>query len=280
MEHKKSYSNIICNFGCDERPDPTVFERHCHPYYEILYVKSGEGKYVVESAEYPLAPDSLILIRPYEFHYVCPSKDAAYERFLLQFPEEMLFNDTLRSFSFLQTDGKPGKGAYFRFDNENKMILETLEKMSNISELFEGRRHRTEKEETMRLAFLSQVLLYLSLEEHESKESDDDLLNSIIEYINYHLDGDINLDKISQKFFISKYYLCRAFKERTGVSLITYLNTKRTAMADELIKRGEPPTSVAYQVGFKTYTSFYRAFCKYMGHPPMRSRGEGEIVKQ
>lgn len=274
MEHKKSYSNIICNRARDERPDPTVFERHCHPYYEILYVKSGEGKYVVESAEYPLTPDSLILIRPYEFHYVCPSKDSAYERFLLQFPEEMLFNDTLKSFSFMRADDQNGKGAYFRFENENKMILDTLEKMSKVSELFEGRRHITGKEETMRLSLLAQVLLYLSLEEHESKVSDDDLLSSIIEYINYHLESDITLDKISQKFFISKYYLCRAFKERTGVSLITYLNTKRTAMAEELIKRGEPPTSVAYQVGFKTYTSFYRAFCKYMGHPPVRSRGD------
>ena len=276
----KNYSKIYCNRARDEKTDPSDFERHCHPYYEIVYVKNGKGKYVVESAEYPLLPNTLILIRPYEFHYVCPSKNTVYDRFVLQFHKESLFDPTLDTFSFMEENDQGGRGAYFYFENGNDNINDVFNKLLSVLTLFEGRRHRLAKEETMKASLLSELLLYLSLEEHESKTSDDDLFSSIIEYINYHLSSEITLDKISQKFFISKYYLCRTFKERTGVSLITYLNTKRTAMAEALIKQGEPPTMVAHLVGFKTYTSFYRAFCKYMGHPPARSRSGGGFEEQ
>lgn len=268
-----NYSKMRYMHTLSEKPDQAEFERHCHPYYELLYVKNGSGKYVVESAEYPLLPNTLLLLRPYEFHYVCPSKNAHYERFVMHFYGDVLFNDTLSSLSFIQPDKLKGKGVYFSFANEKDSISHIFRNMDAACKIFEGRRHKTSKEETMQLSLLSQILLLLSLEEHESRAAgDEDLIGAIIEYINLNLANDINLEDISQRFFISKYYLCRTFKEHTGVSFVTYLNTKRIAMAEQLIKQGEPSTSVAYQVGFKTYSSFYRSYCRYTGHSPIKSR--------
>ncbi|MBE6597599.1 MAG: AraC family transcriptional regulator [Ruminococcaceae bacterium] len=270
-----NYSKMIYRHTRTEIPDQSEFDRHFHPYYELLYVKSGSGKYVVESAEYPLLPNTLLIIRPYEFHYVCPSKDSAYDRYVVHFNKAVLFGSALTSLSFIQTDNRHGKGAYFALEGENPALTAALSNMDSACNIFEGRRRSGEKEETMQTALLSQILLLLSLEEHESRSAGDgDMLGRIIEYLNLNISRDITLDEISQKFFISKYYLCRAFKEHTGVSLVTYLNTKRIAMAEQLIKQGEPSTSVAYQVGFKTYSSFYRSYCKYLGHSPTKSRGE------
>ncbi len=270
-----NYSKLIYTHIRTEQPDQTEFERHCHPYYELLYVKSGSGKYVVESAEYPLLSHTLLIIRPYEFHYVCPSKDHAYERSVIHFYEDILFGSALTSLSFMQTENRRGKGAYFALNEKNIPLRDAFSNMDSACTIFEGRRRKAAKEEMMQLSLLSQVLLLLSLEDHESRSAgNEDLLGQIIEYININLAHDINLDEISQRFFISKYYLCRAFKEHTGVSLVTYLNTKRIAMAEQLIKQGEPSTSVAYQVGFKTYSSFYRSYCKYLGHSPTKSRDE------
>ena len=69
---------------------------------------------------------------------------------------------------------------------------------------------------------------------------------------------------------MSKFYLCRAFKEYAGISLFSYITAKRIVMADQLIERGEPATDVAYKVGFGSYSSFYRAYVKQNGHPPVR----------
>lgn len=267
------YPKIRYMHTLSEKPNPAEFERHCHPYYELLYVKNGNGKYVVESAEYPLQANTLLFLRPYEFHYVCPSKNAHYERYVIHFYGDVLFNGTLSALSFLQPDKLKGKGVYFPFGNEKKTISTLFDSMDTACRIFEGRRHKTAKEETMQLSLLAQLLLLLSLEEPESRAAgDEDLVGRIIEYINLNLSNDLNLEDISQRFFISKFYLCRVFKEHTGVSLITYLNTKRIAMAEQLIKQGEPSTSVAYQVGYKTYSSFYRSYCRYTGHSPAKSR--------
>ena len=44
--------------------------RHCHDFYEILYVIDGKGKLVIEGREYPLFPHTLVVIPPLEYHYV------------------------------------------------------------------------------------------------------------------------------------------------------------------------------------------------------------------
>ena len=79
----------------------------------------------------------------------------------------------------------------------------------------------------------------------------------------------IRLSRMTAKrFFISKYYLCHLFRKHTGVTVLAYLNSKRIAMAHHLISKGEPPTEVAYRVGFQDYSTFYRAYKKETGQAP------------
>ena len=143
--------------------------------------------------------------------------------------------------------------------------------MKEAETMFEGRKNKKEKEETMLSSLLTQLLLILSLEDGITSDSEDnDLMHNVIAYINRHLFDDLSLDRIAQKFFISKYYLCRAFKEYAGISLFSYVTAKRIVMADRLIERGEPATEAAYKVGFGSYSSFYRAYVKQNGHAPVR----------
>jgi AraC-like DNA-binding protein len=98
------------------------------------------------------------------------------------------------------------------------------------------------------------------------------VVTRVIDHLNRNLTDELSLDALSQQFFVSKYYLCHAFRRQTGVSIFAYVNTKRIAMAQQLLANGEPATSVAYAVGYGTYSSFYRAFCKQTGHPPAHKR--------
>ena len=38
---------------------------------------------MVEGVEYPLRPQTLLLTRPYEFHYVCPDAGTEYDRYVI-----------------------------------------------------------------------------------------------------------------------------------------------------------------------------------------------------
>jgi AraC-like DNA-binding protein len=194
-----------------------------------------------------------------------------YERDVLIFNEHALYNSTVAELSMLTQPAT--KSGVIHFSDENKIaaISAIFKQMKNTEVMFEGRKNRKAKEETMLSSLLTQLLLILSLEDSITSEGvEDDLMHKVMSYVNRHLFDELSLDKISQRFFVSKFYLCRAFKEYAGISLFSYITAKRIVMADQLIERGEPATDVAYKVGFGSYSSFYRAYVKQNGHPPVR----------
>jgi AraC-like DNA-binding protein len=90
----------------------------------------------------------------------------------------------------------------------------------------------------------------------------------VMKYINSNITRELNLDKLSRYFFVSKFYLCRAFKQKNGITVHNYIIEKRVMYAKELIEAGETASSAAYRVGFGDYSSFYRAYVKIVGEPP------------
>ena len=83
-----------------------------------------------------------------------------------------------------------------------------------------------------------------------------------------NLSRDVSLDTLARRFFVSKYYLCRAFKKHNGVSVHGYINHKRVMYAKQLIEQGETASGAAYKVGFGDYSAFYRAYVKIIGKAP------------
>lgn len=268
------FSHITYSHTKTEKPDQRHFERHCHEYFELLYVVRGEGKYVVEGVEYPMQPNTLLLIRPYEFHYVCPNRDSLYDRYLIHFDVQAPI-DAAADLSILRYEGNQKHGIYFSSDNQTDRVGEELGDMEQWLQELVGISRSAEKQNTFLRASLSRMLLWLSLaEQQESTTDTEDVVSRLIEYLNLHLTRDDSLDKLAQRFFVSKYYLCHVFRKQTGVSIFTYITTKRIAMAQQLLATGEPATSVAYQVGFRNYSSFYRAYCKLTGTAPVHRREE------
>ena len=111
--------------------------------------------------------------------------------------------------------------------------------------------------------------MLLSVEQNRAVSADDMSLGArITEYINEYIDKTITLDILAKKFFISKYHLCRVFKEYSGVSAHSYINYKRVMYAKQLIDSGELASVAAYKVGFGDYSAFYRAYVRILGISP------------
>ena len=97
------------------------FERHCHDHCELLYILHGEGRVVVEGVEYPMRPNTVFLIRPYEFHYVRPKRGTRYERCVLEFAPS--FPDgAAAELDFLMRGESQGCGVYFSSDQVSDEI--------------------------------------------------------------------------------------------------------------------------------------------------------------
>lgn len=254
----------IISLGKDmtEHPDPARFERHCHRKYELLYVVRGKGKCIVEGSEYPMTDGSVFLLRPFEYHYVCPDPDYPYERYVCNFTSEALLDATRE----LPMISAKSHGIYF----PSQVTDNNFCNVAAMSDgLFSEDGIKSPRSEAMAVSLLNQLLLLLGGGEDSSHvRPADEPIGDIIDYLNRHLDEKITLEQTAKRFFISKYYLCHLFRKHTGVTVLSYLNSKRIALAYHLIASGEPPTEVAYRVGFQDYSTFYRAYKKETGRAP------------
>lgn len=241
---------------------------HCHGSYEILYVIEGSGCFVVEGNEYQMRPGSLLITRPYQYHFVNVQREKPYERFVIHFDLEVL-PESLRC---LFADAKQRRGeecTYFSAGTVPGAVLSTLSRFDVVSTLSD------EKKALFLPLLVAEVIVLLSDASGERETVYSDGLGArVIRYLNDHIEQNISLDDIAKHFFVSKYYLCRAFKKHNGISIHGYVTHKRVMLAKLLIESGESASGAAYRVGFGDYSAFYRAYVKILGVSPVSGRGE------
>ena len=88
----------------------------------------------------------------------------------------------------------------------------------------------------------------------------DPKMEEILRYIAANLEGDLSVDALAARFYMSRYYLMHRFKEITGYTVHQYTVQKRLLRAGELIREGVPVMKAAEQAGFPEYSTFLRAF--------------------
>lgn len=93
---------------------------------------------------------------------------------------------------------------------------------------------------------------------------------AVIEYINRNLSEELNIDLISKEFFMDRYYLMHLFKKETGFTINNYITYKRLSRFNELTKTGLQITEACFECGFKSYSTFSRAYKKYYNTSPSR----------
>ena len=245
--------------------------QHCHDGFEILYVVEGQGKYVIEGAEYQIRPRTILFAPPFSYHTLL-EPETQYERYVLQFFASDL-TGTAQEFLTSLEKSLEGVGCYYAADALSPSIISIFDRFGAAESL------PVREAKEFRKLLASEIVLLLSVAARESIPRDEGELGArVIKYLNEHIDRDASLDKLAKHFFVSKYYLCRAFKKHNGISVHGYINQKRVMYAKQLIESGETASSAAYKVGFGDYSAFYRAYIKHVGHAPTSngSRGNGE----
>ena len=95
------------------------------------------------------------------------------------------------------------------------------------------------------------------------------ILEKTIELIEDNLDNqELNISFISNKVFVSPYYLQRIFYSLIGKTIGAYIRERRLTEAGTDIKSGEKVADVAINYGYESQESFTRAFKKFHGVNP------------
>ena len=75
---------------------------------------------------------------------------------------------------------------------------------------------------------------------------------------------------LAEKFYMSKFYICRCFRNATGLTIHEYIRRKRLTKVRELKNTGKSISEAALEAGFHDYSSFYRAYVKEYGNQPRK----------
>jgi len=98
-------------------------------------------------------------------------------------------------------------------------------------------------------------------------------------FIEKNFDHPITLDTICKEACLSKFYLIRSFKKLYGITPYQHLTFLRIKRAKELLQTSLPITTVCYQLGFDSPTSFSGLFKKIAGKTPVEFQ-RGKTKKQ
>jgi len=100
-----------------------------------------------------------------------------------------------------------------------------------------------------------------------------DLIEDSLSYIEEHLDKTLDLECVSNKLNVSRFYFHRIFSAVMGTSLNHYILSRRlNASLQMILKENVSLTDIAYALGFGTQASFTRAFKRHYGYPPSHAR--------
>ena len=96
-------------------------------------------------------------------------------------------------------------------------------------------------------------------------------IEAVIDYIESHLDGKLELETVAEAVHYSKYHLHRLFTETVGMTIHDYVQRRQlTEAAKLLVFSDKPIIEIAFICGYESQQSFSLAF-KAMYNRRLRS---------
>lgn len=248
---------------------------HWHDEFEIIYIKKGQLRVVINQQEYLGDPGSIFFVNPRELHLM-GSSDLSVEYYTMLFPLEFI---SFQSIDDLESNLlQPLRSNQLLVANEvpneelRKKLFPLLDEIAQINESNEYFKQLQTR------MLLLQVLLELCLTPamiSASASGNTDIQKEMLIYIQEHFTEKLSLQMMSERFHLSEKYLSRYFKEHFHLPFSNYVSHLRLTLAKQLLEATDLPiTEVALRSGFPSVSYFIRSFNGTYGISPLKYRKE------
>lgn len=248
---------------------------HWHEEMEIIYVKKGTLRVIINEVEYIGTDGDIYFVNPRELHLMS-SSDLSIEYYTLLFPMEFI---SFQSMDNLELELlQPLRSNQLLIENAvtDDHLLHILSPLLDEIVMLNNKDHET-KQLQIRI-FLLQILLHLYQTKSmllPSVSGNIDMQKAMLAFIEKHYTEKISLAMMSKEFHLSEKYLSRYFKEHFHISFSNYVMHLRLTLARQLLEATNlPVTEIALRSGFPSVSYFIRSFKETYKTSPLRYRKE------
>lgn len=259
-------------------------EMHFHNYYEIMYVKEGHFATLIDDTTYELKKGDFILIKQNQLHHYPFDGDGYNDcyRLILWISRHYMeqLSGGLMDFSTCFSKDSPPAWRFHATERdilagymEQLLTLATAEEELGIKE--------TTLLQSSYLTLFFVTLNHCCRRDQFRLTANDSYSNPMIQELSDYVDGNmnrpLNIDELADVVHLSKYHFVRTFKALTGMTVHDFVIHKKILRSCELIKEGEPISSLYHACGFSDYSSFFRNFKAIYGISPREYRAGAAI---
>ena len=275
-------SSVICSFDYEAVQAPTkplIHQAAC-----FLYIKKGNGVIAIDGTDYPIRPNTLIAITPWQISEITEVTET------LQMMK-VVYDYQYLCFFLKGAQGcdEEGAGLLDFLAMEPVMILDSVQSahidgiMEQLkAELGVASTRVLPPEKPMSQLLVSSKLVEMIImyrryilaargeREMKPKKNRGD---SILSYIYAHSSEKLTLTQVAEGFFISPSTLAKLIHEKTGSTFIKQLTSIRIEKtADYLIYTDLLLDEIASLVGFVDASHLSKHFTAHVGISPIRYR--------
>lgn len=241
------------------------FEFHYHDFCKLILFKSGDVKYNIEGKEYQLLPDDILLVGQGDIHRPIINASQYYDRIII-----WIDSDYLKSINLMTAFDMVKERGFNLIRSADNKIFSAAHKLA-IAEKNDF------AYEQYKEALLTELLILITRSIIDSDTEaigykSDKQIDDIIKFINNNLDKPLSIECIAERFYISRYHLMHKFKEHTGKTIYSYIQSKRLLKACEYMNQGMIIKEACFACGFNDYSVFLKAFKKEFNTTPAKYR--------
>ena len=251
--------------------------KHFHDTYEVYFLLEGDRYYFIEKETYHVKTGEVVMVKRQQIHKTGPGEKDFHDRILLQMDGRALD-------PYLKSAGLPDldsifSNAYGVIGLNAKMWEWMRDSLLLIKKEMEEKRQGYE---IMVRLTLFQILLALYRKRDEVEfarppktvqTAKHQKVHQVAEYLSAYCESDESLEEIGKRFYRSKSYLSRIFREVTGFSVGEYRNLARIKKGQKLLEYSDySVTEIAELLGFESVTYFERVFKKLAATTPKKYR--------
>lgn len=150
-------------------------------------------------------------------------------------------------------------GNVFRPEYFDKVV-------SAVNDIMDINEQNAPHAEVLTSKYITDLLTYALTSDKSHQQYDSALkqkLGAVHSYISSHFTEDISLEKLSARFYISKYYLTREYKRIYGKTIFQHIITARINHGKNLLRFSDRSVEeIAHLCGFNDQSYFARQFKK------------------